>query len=132
MSDCPPTLLAVSDVLILTALERAWARTVKRAQRSCPAHQRHNQYLTSPVREDRMEAVLHDAWTLCPLLTHRHDLPVDPVAWADTLDGYTRALLLMAQPHNPTRLAPILGALTTTSDNADWEADTWDGDRADQ
>lgn len=113
MADVDPALLAVSDVLILHALERAWARTVRRADRSCPAHLRHNQYLRAPVPEERIEAVLHDAWTNCNLLVHRHALPVDPVAWSDTLDSYTRALLLMCQPHAPARLTQVLIPLIT-------------------
>lgn len=106
-----PALLATSDVLVLEALTRAWARTVKRSGRGVPAVQRHTQYLHATVPVERVDAVMHDAWVLCGLLAHRHGFYVDPAAWAQALDSYTRSLLLMGQPHSPTRLAGLLTQL---------------------
>ena len=116
MADVDPALLAISDTLVLHALERAWARTVKRNGRGCNPAQRHNQYLRQPVPEDKVENVLHDAWALCPLLAHRHDLDVDPQVWGDLLHNYTRALLMMCQPHNPHRLTEVLALLGPVHD----------------
>lgn len=119
MTDIDPTLLIASDLLVLDALTRAWARTVKRSGRSVPLAGRHNQYLHRAVPEDRIDAVLHDAWVLCPLLAQRHNLSVSPTGWAQTLDSYTRALLMMSQPHSPARLRAALANLDTAEPTAD-------------
>lgn len=111
LADVDPSLLLASDLLVLEALTRAWARTVKRSGRGVPAAARHNQYLRIAVPEDRIDAILHDAWVLCPLLAQRHDLSISPTGWAQALDAYTRALLLMSQNHTPGRLRAALAAV---------------------
>lgn len=108
MADLDPVLLAVSDLLVLDALTRAWSRTVKRSDRAVPAGQRHTEYQRRPVPVDRLDAVLHDAWVLCPMLAERHSLPVSIVPWQDALDSYTRALLMMSERHTPGRLLVVL------------------------
>lgn len=123
MSDVDPTLLAVSDLLVLEALTRGWARTVKRSGRSVPPVARHNQYLRTPVTEDRIDSVMHDAWVLCPLLAQRHNLPVDTQDWADRLDGYTRALLMMSMPHSLQRLTELLVGVSQAADRTEWDAE---------
>jgi len=105
-------ILALSDLLVLTALERAWARAVKRGRYHVPAATRHNQYLRTVIDETLIDSALRDAWALVPLLAVRHGLGVDPYAWTQTLDSYTRALVMAQEPHSPARLAPLLTPLT--------------------
>lgn len=106
------TLLALSDLLILTALERAWSRTVPRSQRvNMRAADRHRGYTMVPIHDHAIDKALTDAWVLTVPLAHRHHLPVNAQAWAQLLDTYTRALLQMSQQHTPQRLAPYLLAL---------------------
>lgn len=119
MADVDPALLALSDLLVLTALERAYARTARRARYTCPPAERHNQYLRHAIPEAQVEAVLRDAWALCPTLAIRHNLDVDPTDWHALLDGYTRALIMMSQNHNPTRLIGALARLHPAPD--DWD-----------
>ena len=119
MGDVDPSLLALSDLLVLTALERAWSRSVRRARYGTPAAQRHNQYLRSPVPVEKIDSALRDSWVLCPILADRHDLDTDPAAWQQLLDSYTRALLMAGQSHHPDRLAALLGSLPSP--------DGWDG-----
>lgn len=121
-----PALLATSDLLVLEALTRAWARTVKRTGRGVPAVQRHNQYMHATIPLDRVDAVMHDAWVLTPLLANRHGFHVDPAAWTQALDSYTRSLLLMGQAHSPTRLAGLLANLDGADRNDTVDA-AWAG-----
>jgi hypothetical protein len=124
MSDVDPTLLALSDLLVLTALERTWARQRRSNRPSCPPTQRHMQYMRYPVPDDRIEHVLRDAWCLCPQLVTRHHLDVDADRWADVLNDYTRALLLMTVGHTPDRLTPLLLPLAASApDLTDWNSD---------
>lgn len=116
MADVDPQFLAISDMMVLTALDRAFARTVKRAQRTVPAAARHSQYIHFPIPEEKFEAVLHDAWALCPLMATRYDLACDVIVWMDALDGYTRALLMMGEAHSPERLTATLQRVPDESD----------------
>lgn len=100
-----PVLLAASDCLVLTALERAGARALPRAAR---AGERHTAYLRFPIAREKVDHALAGAWALAPLLAARHDLDLDVAAWCSVLDDYARALLLMTQPHTPAQLRPHL------------------------
>lgn len=108
MADVDPVLLAVSDLLVLEALTRAWSRTVPRSRRAVSAGRRHTEYQRYPVPAGRLDSAMRDAWALCPVLANRYPLPVDVVAWQEALDGYTRALLMMGESHTPDRLLPVL------------------------
>ena len=121
MADVDPTLLALSDLLVLDALTRAWTRTVKRSDRQVHPAARHNQYLRNPVNQDRVVRVLNDAWVLCPLLVDRHGLQVDSDEWQQVLASYTETLLMMQVNHNPARLIPVLQRMAV-----DDRADTWE------
>lgn len=119
--------LAVSDLLVLTALERAWARTRRRPtgaqSNNPPAATRHAQYMSQPVPSQRLDVALRDAWALCPLLVDRHSLDVEPVAWMQLLDSYTRTLLMMGQPHRVAELGRHLQALPAHVPDGAWIED---------
>lgn len=102
------TLVALSDLLVLTACQRAYSRAITRRTKFVPMRERHRAYEDFPIPEDKIEAALEDAWSLCALVNHRNDLRVDVEAWTATLDGYTRALLMMSVPHSPTQLRNVL------------------------
>jgi hypothetical protein len=107
-----PVLVAVSDCLVLTALERAWSRTVPRSDRQrVSARDKHRGYVIVPIRGDRIDKALDGAWQLCQLLQHRHALSVHWDEWAALLDQYTRALIMMSQPHQTTALTAYLAPL---------------------
>lgn len=109
------TVLAVSDLLVMTALERAGSRVAPRSQRAGVDRYRvHERYAIPVSRIDYALGVAPGsvgAWSLCPLLHSRHRLPVDLEQWTAMLDGYTRALLLMGQPHTTSRLAEAVARL---------------------
>lgn len=103
-----PTVLALSDLFVLTALQRACARREGITVRHIPLRDRHSAYEQHPVLESKIDTVLADAWALCPLIAGRHHLDIDVARWIGLLDGYTRALLLMGMPHSPQRLRDVL------------------------
>jgi hypothetical protein len=109
-------LLAVSDVLVMTACQRAYSRSISRRTKYVPMRDRHRAYELVSISEEKIEAALADAWTLCPALCSRHQLGVDVDVWVGTLDSYTRSLLLMSMPHAATRLSPILAAAVGVRD----------------
>lgn len=119
MADIDPALLTASDVLVLEALTRAWSRTVPRSRRAVAPHARHTEYQRYPVPVDRMDSAMRDAWALCPILAHRHELPVDVVRWQEVLDQYTRALLMMGMEHTTARLIEVLRHVPDGDDDAD-------------
>lgn len=115
-----PVLLALSDVLVLVALERAASRSLPGSvRRTIPASQRHRAYELHPIPEAKMDQALTDAWSSCSLVAARHDLEVSVTDWVALLDSYTRTLILMGQNHTPRRLRPHL--LRLTLDYADAE-----------
>lgn len=110
--DVDPVLLAVSDLLVLVALERGFARVVPRSLRPrVSSSERHRGYELVPIRADAIDKALKDAWVLCPMLASRNRLRIDVDAWVQLLDTYTRSLVLMGQPHSPSRLRPCLAPL---------------------
>lgn len=108
-----PVLVALSDLLVMTALERACSRSLPRSVRGheLAAHERHVAYLTNPIDPDRIEHALRGAWVLCPYLAARHDLPIDYGQWAGLLDSYVTALLMVCEPHETDTLRPHLAPL---------------------
>lgn len=95
--------VALSDLLVLTASQRAYAR-VRSSLKAIPPSERHRGYEYVAIPESQIERALADAWTLCPMLASRNRLDIDAAAWAERLDGYTRALFLMGEPHSIDRV----------------------------
>jgi hypothetical protein len=105
------TLLALSDALVMRALERA-------ASRGLPGHARddcrrdgipqHRAYLHRRIEPAKIPAALNGAWAFTSELVYRWDLPIDPGDWATVLHGYTRGLLLRQDPHRLDDLASAL------------------------
>ena len=107
-----PVLLALSDLAVLTACERAWNRVMPRSARAgVPPHARHSAYVQTPIYPEAIDKALAGAWDLLPMLAVRHDLDVPWEQWAALLDGYTRALLMACEHHEPDRLRPYLAEL---------------------
>lgn len=114
MTDVDPVLLAVSDLLILTALERGFARVVPRSMRPrVSSSERHRGYEIVPIRAEMIDKALTDAWVLCPMLASRNRFDIDVPSWVQLLDSYTRSLILMGQPHSQSVLRPKLTPLVT-------------------
>lgn len=110
------TLLALSDLMVLTALERAFSRAKPQGQRGhIAAAARHRAYESVPIPVDRIDYLLRDAWALCPLLSARYALDVDPVAWAELLGSYTATLLMACQHHSKHELRAQLAAFMASS-----------------
>jgi hypothetical protein len=106
-----PVLIATSDCLVITALERAWSRVVPRSARGSFTGPRWRGYERVPIRPDRIDKALEGAWDLCSTVAGRSRLPVDYGEWAALLDAYTRALIMSCQPHDMPRLADFLAEL---------------------
>lgn len=108
MSDA---LLALSDMLVVRALERGYSRLPRstRAGLTVPRHRVHERIRLTEAVQDGM---LADAWALCPEYVRRWQLPVDDAAWAAALDGYTRVLLRTGRPHTLDGMAAALAPLT--------------------
>jgi hypothetical protein len=105
-------LLAVSDLLVLVALERGFARVVPRSLRPrVPSSERHRGYTLVRIQPEAINKALTDAWVLCPMLASRNRFTLEVPAWQELLDSYTRSLLLSAEPHTPSLLRPHLQAL---------------------
>lgn len=118
------TLLAVSDLLVMTACQRAYSRSISRRTKYVAMRDRHRAYESVAIAEDKIEAALADAWALCQCIAVRHDIPVDVAEWVVVLDTYTRSLLLMSMPHSTSRLRPILAALDELASGGEYEMDT--------
>ena len=119
MSD--KTLIAVSDVLVLTALQRAYSRCITRATKPVPLRERHRAYEHIAIPEQKIEQALADAWALCPLLASKYLDDVDALKWSTTLDTYTRSLLMSSMPHTRQRLEAILDTVPLGFDQIDDE-----------
>lgn len=103
MSD--DALLALSDALVVRALERAAGR-MGRSGRS-GGTPRHQVYRVAPPGRDT-DQLLQGAWDLCGEYAYRHRLPFDSNAWARALQGYTAALLATRNEHTLDDLARAL------------------------
>ena len=93
------TLTALSDVLVVRALERACNRGLARTRWTTGTAVRHRAYERLVIPPERIDHALEDAWCHLPELAERHRLPIDPRLWARALDGYVRDLLDTRQPH---------------------------------
>lgn len=107
-----PALLGISDVLVLTALERAFSRALPHgARRHIAAGNRHRGYELVSIPTERIEHALTDAWVLCPMMASRHQLRVDIPSWVELLHTYTSSLIMVGQPHAPSKLREVLGVM---------------------
>jgi hypothetical protein len=108
------TLLALSDVAVMRALERAYSRGLSGDARRIAAHDgvaRHHAYEKFPIALPRQAYVLEDAWSFLPELAGRWPLTVDPGVWALALDRYTRSLLTTRDEHSLDELSLALTGL---------------------
>lgn len=106
-------LLALSDVLVVGALERFCSRGLTGEQRRLAARYglRYRAYESVHVPTGRHEHALEGAWDLIGDFTHRWDLPVDPQQWINVLDAYCRQLIETRQQHTLTALDDALTKL---------------------
>lgn len=106
-------LIAVSDVLVVAALERACSRGLTGEQRRLAGRHalRYRAYESVHIPAARYDRALEGAWSQTVDLTARWDLEVNPVEWAITLDGYCRQLLAACQQHTVTALVEALSVL---------------------
>ena len=85
------SLLAVSEVMVLRAVERGWNRAGRRGKERLP------------VPAEQLDAALSDAWAFTPRAAAL--CGADETALHATLDSYARDLLLTGDSHDPVRLA---------------------------
>lgn len=107
-------LLALSDVLVDRALERAYSRGLPgdaRRRAALANTPRHRAYEQIRIPASRHDHVLDDAWSMTPELADRWLLPVDPAEWAVVLDRYTRRLLSTGAPKTLDDLGQALTLL---------------------
>lgn len=107
-------LLALSDVLVLRALERACSRGLDGSSRSAIARRnvpRHRAYEGIQIPAARHARAFEDAWSITGELADTWDLPVAPADWAATLDAYCRHLLSTRRPRSLTDLESVLAPL---------------------
>lgn len=110
-------LLALSDVLVVRALERAYSRGLtgeyRRAthDRQLPRHRAYEQIHIPPSRHAR---ALDDAWSLTDELAASWDLPIASPVWARSLDDYCRSLLTTQRPRSLPELEAILAGAGVT------------------
>lgn len=92
-------LLASAEVVVQTAVTRAWNRAGKRGRER------------QPVPADALDAAMAGVWDGVPRVAAL--LGVDADRLRSTLDGYTRALLVSGAEHDPRTLATNLIPLIT-------------------
>lgn len=103
-------LLALSDVLVIGALERSCSRGLTGEQRRLAGRHslRYRAYEFVHIPPNRHTPALEGAWALTAELTIRHSLPVDAGEWSSVLDNYCRGLLASGQPHTLDHLEAAL------------------------
>lgn len=106
-------LLALSDVLVVRALERAYSRGLTGSKRRDAAHHgpRHCAYMVEPIPAARHTHALDGAWDMCDDLVFRWQLPVPAETWSYVLDEYARGLLKSQAPHSLDALEQALRLL---------------------
>lgn len=110
-------LLALSDVLVLRALERAYSRGLIGSSRSAIARRnvpRHRAYEAILIPAARHSPALDGAWSVTDELAQAWHLPVAGDAWARSLDAYCRDLLTTQRPRSLTDLEAITTSLVTS------------------
>lgn len=108
------TLLALSDVAVMRALERAYSRGLSGDARNMAVQEgvsRHHAYEKFPIAGPRQAYALEHAWEFLPELADRWPLSVHPVVWAQALDRYTRGLLTTRDEHSLDELSLALTGL---------------------
>lgn len=107
-------LLALSDVLVVRALERACSRTLTGAQRQVLAVRdipKHHGYESIHIPTSRHDRALYDTWHIVAEIADRWQLHVDPEEWAATLDQYCRDLLGSSRVHTLDQLEVALAPI---------------------
>lgn len=106
-------LLALSDVLVVRALERAYSRGLDGSHRAALGNQvlRHRAYEHTPIPAIRHGHALEGAWTITVELTQSWDLPIRAEEWSTALDAYCRELLTARRPRSLDGLEAALAAL---------------------
>lgn len=109
------SVVAVSDVLVMRALERAGQRLRSAAGKKTPGGaaavpcddptQLH--CALSATEHASLESLLAGAWERVPVIAAH--INIDPASWTACLDGYTRGLLASGHAHDLKRLAAALG-----------------------
>lgn len=95
-------LLALSDVLVVRAMERCYSRGLPGdiRRRVAVVHvPRHRAYEQFRIPASRHSHVLDDAFSICPELVYRWQLPVEAREWSVVLDRYCRQLLTSMSAH---------------------------------
>lgn len=107
-------LLALSDLLVVRALERACSRGLSGdARRAARRHVDHpyRAYEAFKVPPTRVAYALEEAWTMTTPIVDRWQLPIEPGEWAHVLDLYARGLLTRQAPHTLDSLDAALALL---------------------
>lgn len=107
-------LLALSDVLVVRALERCYSRALPgdaRRRAALLRSPRHRAYEHIRIPPARHSHALDAAFTITGELTYRWQLPVEPTEWATVLDDYCRRLLTTMAPHTLDDLEQALRLL---------------------
>lgn len=108
-------LLALSDVVVLRALERAYSRGLTGEHRRVAAETRHlprhRAYEGIQIPTSRHARALEDAWSITGELAATWLLPVDAAEWSAALDAYCRDLLTTRRPRSLPDLEAALSRL---------------------
>lgn len=106
-------LLALSDVLVIGALERSCSRGLTGEQRRVAGRHalRYRAYEFIHIPPTRHEHALEGAWSIAGELIDRWTLPVDAEQWSRVLDRYCRGLLTECRPHTLLGLDQALAML---------------------
>lgn len=110
--------LALSDVLVVRALERACIRGIDGSSRSALARRnipRHRAYEEIQIPTSRHARALEDAFAITHELTATWDMPVAASEWSAALDAYCRQLLTTQRPRSLVDLQAALGLVGTAT-----------------
>lgn len=115
-ADHTAALLAVSDVLVLKALE-AVGKWIVRAERprartlaatGLPKHEAHTLW---PCPPETVSKALRGSWDVVPAMLDSHEWAVPPERVTRALDAYVHDLVSSQSPHSTLRLQPLLSSL---------------------
>lgn len=107
-------LLALSDVTVMRALERAGSRGLSgETRRMLPAKgiAAHDAYRFAAIHPSRHTHALAGSWNITTELAWRWQLPVEAHEWAAVLDRYARDLLTSRAEHTLDELEAALRLL---------------------
>lgn len=107
-------LLALSDVITLRALERAYSRGIGGDGRRIADREgvpRHQAYRRFPVPHSKLDHALTGSFDVLPELRSRWLLPIEADDWGVVLNHYLRGLLIDRNEHNLDDLEVALRTL---------------------